>query len=250
MFFILSKILYFIITPVFWILVLLVLLLFVKNHKSRKKLILSGLFLFIFFTNNLIFNLIVGTWESETKKFAGTENHYKYSVVLGGFSSGNTESGVIQFSPGVDRLLEAIALYKKGKIEKILITSGSGAVLNQKNKEADFLYKVCLDIGIPDSGLIIENESRNTHENAIFTKKIIGTDSKILLITSGFHMRRAAACFRHEGFTFDSLCTDPLKQMNMGPDDFIVPKVEPLYKWSVLIREWIGYIAYKIAGYI
>jgi uncharacterized SAM-binding protein YcdF (DUF218 family) len=204
----------------------------------------------IFFSNSFIFNIAIKQWEIKAGKFAGLEKKFKYGVVLGGMATSNLKTGEVQFSPSIDRLLEAIAIYKKGNIERILITGGSGAVFNQNNKESKLLHDICLDLGVPDSVLIIESESKNTHENALFTKHIIGTNSEILLITSGFHMRRAAACFRHEGFKFEMVSTDPLEILNMGPDNYIIPKADPLDKWSYLIKEWTGYLAYKVTGYI
>jgi hypothetical protein len=44
--------------------------------------------------------------------------------------------------------------------------------------------------------------------------------------------------------------TDPLEILNMGPDNYIIPKADPLDKWSYLIKEWTGYLAYKVTGYI
>jgi uncharacterized SAM-binding protein YcdF (DUF218 family) len=250
MFFILSKLLYFIITPTIWIIALFLLSLFSKKEKLKKRFLVSGIILFFFFTNNFIFNIAVKQWEMKVHKFGEIEKKYKYGVVLGGMATSNLKTGVVQFSPGIDRLLQAITLYKKGNIEKIFITGGTGAVFDQNNKESCLLHKICLNLEIPDSVLTIEFKSKNTYENAIFTKQILGTGYNILLITSGFHMRRAAACFKHEGFKFDVLSTDPLEKLNMSPDDYFIPKPYPLDKWAYLIKEWVGYVSYKTAGYI
>ena len=47
--------------------------------------------------------------------------------------------------------------------------------------------------GVRKKDILLENQSRNTHENAIYSLKIIeeeNIEGKVLLITSAFHMRR------------------------------------------------------------
>ncbi|NOZ45581.1 MAG: YdcF family protein, partial [Chlorobi bacterium] len=98
-----------------------------------------------------------------------------------------------------------------------------------------------------------KNQSRNTHENAIFTKKLTKYfDSKTtyLLVTSAFHMRRAKACFKKAGFKFDIYAVNK----KAGPrkyefDYMFLPDKEAFYYWDLLIHEWAGFIVYKIMGY-
>jgi uncharacterized SAM-binding protein YcdF (DUF218 family) len=250
MFFFFSKILYFLITPVFWILMLLIFSFILKKAQLKKKLLLAGIILYIIFTNNFIFNIVAVPWEVNSKNAAEINRKYEFGIVLGGMVSQNLKTKKIQFSPSIDRLMQAIVLYKQGKIKKILISGGSGLLLNQDVKEAFLLKDICIKLGIYETDIITEPNSKNTHENALFTKNITGIDTVMLLITSAYHMRRAAACFKHEGFKFDILTTDPLDQAIMGPDDYFMPKAEPLVKWSFIIKEWIGFVAYKVAGYI
>jgi uncharacterized SAM-binding protein YcdF (DUF218 family) len=124
-------------------------------------------------------------------------------------------------------------------------------IIGKEVKEALVLEKLCIDLGIPKNDLIIETNSRNTRENAVFTKEILKNyNQKTLLITSAFHMRRAAGCFKKAGFNFDMFSADPLELPVLGPDDYFIPKAEPILKWTVIIKEWIGFVSYKIAGYI
>jgi uncharacterized SAM-binding protein YcdF (DUF218 family) len=250
MFFILSKILYFLITPIFWIFTLLVFSIVLKNKHTKVKFGIAAILVLFLFSNNFIFTKVCQLWEVKPVKASTVHEVCQYGVVLGGMSSVNPRTGIIKYSPSIDRLLKAIELYKNGAINKLVITGGSGLVMNQKQKEANDLKNTCLMLGVPNDDLILESESKNTYENAVLTKKIIGTQSKIILITSGFHMRRSAGCFKKQGFNFISYSTDPLPINVIGPDDYFLPKAEPLEKWSLLIKEWIGYITYGFAGYI
>jgi uncharacterized SAM-binding protein YcdF (DUF218 family) len=251
MFFIISKILYFIITPVVWIFALLLFTLFSKNPKRKKQFLLGSIVIFILFSNSFFFNVITNLWEIPANKITDVADKYDYGILLGGMSNENSKTGKYNFSPSIDRFMKTYILYKDRKINKILISGGSGSVFRQNEKEAHFLQKILLKFGVPQEDIIIDPDSKNTHENAVFTKKIIGiSKNRILLISSGFHMRRASACFKHEGFKFDIFSTDPLQVANLGPDDYFIPKAEPMAKWAILIKEWIGYISYKVSGYI
>jgi uncharacterized SAM-binding protein YcdF (DUF218 family) len=251
MFFILSKILYFIITPIVWIFVLMLLALFEKNQKRKKIFLLGSTIILIIFSNAFIFNVVAKLWEIPANKVTDVTQKYDYGILLGGMSNENSKTGKYNFSSSVDRFMKTYILYKEEKINKILISGGSGSVLRQNEKEAFFLKNILLKFGVPNDDIIIDPDSKNTHENAVFTKKIIGiSKNRILLITSGFHMRRAAACFKHEGFNFEIFSTDPFQVANLDPDDYILPKADPMAKWALLFKEWVGYVMYKISGYI
>jgi uncharacterized SAM-binding protein YcdF (DUF218 family) len=102
-------------------------------------------------------------------------------------------------------------LYKLGKIKKILISGGSGSLLYPDESESEDLYDFCMIAGVRKKDILLENQSRNTHENAIYSLKIIeeeNIEGKVLLITSAFHMRRSIGCFKKEKIQFDSFSTD------------------------------------------
>ncbi len=63
-------------------------------------------------------------------------------------------------------------------------------------------------------------------------------------------MRRSMGCFKKEGFKFEVYPVDTYELSYLGPDDYFMPNPAPLEKWGVFIKEWIGYTAYKVAGYI
>jgi uncharacterized SAM-binding protein YcdF (DUF218 family) len=249
MFFILSKLLFFIINPVIWVLVLIFLGIILK--KKRFILLLTAATLLYIFSNTAIFQFVSKKWEIESFPADSVKKHYSYAVVLGGMATGNTINGKMHIGESIDRILQAIILNKQGKIDTILITGGSGMILDQSMKEAPIIRRFCIDMGIKDGCILIESQSRNTHENAIKTKAMLNNHPpRILLITSAFHMRRSKGCFKKEGFDFDVLSTNPFCKTHLYIDDYFIPKAEVIDKWGILIKEIAGTITYKIAGYI
>lgn len=121
-------------------------------------------------------------------------------------------------------------------------------------READDLAAFLKLALVPDSVVVIENASSNTHDSAIAVSKMLNgkvNPSQCLLITSAFHIPRSKACFDKVGWNMDTFSTDPMAHDRLfHPDLLLVPKLEGLVKWNVLFREWVGMFAYRLAGYI
>jgi len=256
MFFLLSKIFDFLVNPFFWVLALLIIGLIAlwKGKKSARKWLLTSFLFIIIFTNPLIISLVMNAWQAPAYSLNDIKSPYEVGILMGGSMrhfDEKTERPV--YSMSVDRLLQTVSLYHNGKIKKILLTGGSGHVFRQDQKESFFIADVLRKSGVAAEDIIIENNSRNTYENALFTRdlvKVKGIKGRFLLITSSFHMRRSVACFRKVGFDVDTFPVDSkTREASFTPDSFIP---EPFYftLWDQLIHEWVGMIAYKISGYI
>ena len=244
MFFILSKILSFLIKPVIWIFILLV---FILKEKAKKSIYLL-LFVFYFFSNSYIVDSVSKQWEINPKNISDLSSNYKYGIVLGGFSSYNKDVKHIDFNEFSDRLITAIELYNLQKIDTILISGGNGLLINDGMKESEWTYNFLQNFGIDSNRIIIENRSRNTMENASYTADIINDNKgKSLLITSAVHMRRAKMCFTKNNITVDEFTTDNTSSDILLTFDYlIIPNAVALKKWEFLIHEWIGFIVYRI----
>ena len=255
MFFILSKVLVFIITPIVWIVALLIISLFTKKPKRKRRTFIAALILLLFFSNSFLLDNVMRMWEIPAVSEVDLKDSYDVGIVLGGMMSYDSNLDRLQFSKGVDRILQAIQLYKDGVIEKILITSGSGSITYSDIKEAPLIKKYLLTLEIPEEDILIESESKNTRENALFSKPILDKEApegKYLLITSAFHMRRSIGCFKKVGIKVTPFSTD---RYSGGPrrwalDFLLIPNVEAFHTWNVLIHEMTGYWVYKIMGYV
>jgi uncharacterized SAM-binding protein YcdF (DUF218 family) len=252
-FFLLSKILVFLISPLTWVVTLLVVSLFAKNPARKKKLFISSLIVLYVFSNPFIADEAMRAWEPTTPDLKRTQK-YDYAIVLGGMIWYDARQDKPQFMRGADRIFQTIPLLQRGQIKKIIITGGSGSILHQEYKEADILKKYLVKLGIPDSSIITEDQSRNTHENALFTKKILDSlnvRDSVLFVTSAFHLRRATGSFEKAGIT--KLVPYPTDRYS-GPRKFefdhaFLPSPDAMDQWQLLIHEVTGYLVYKIRGY-
>jgi uncharacterized SAM-binding protein YcdF (DUF218 family) len=253
MFFLLSKILIVFLSPMTWIGLLIIISLFSKKKSLKKRINIATVSVFIFFSNPFIADEFMRAWEIPATNQADL-NRYDVGIVLTGMCTYDTQFQRINFDKASDRLLQAIDLYHKGYIDKIFISGGSGKVREPNFHEAKLLHDYLVMTGIPDSDVDYEIESRNTHENAMVTAKYLNvaeSDSRFLLITSAFHMRRAAACFKQAGFVCDYYSTDRYTgDRKYHIEHLFIPSVSAFHRWEVLFKEWIGLIMYKIKNYV
>lgn len=255
MFFILSKILAYLLVPFVIISILLIASYFIKrNLVWKKRLFGLALILLVFFGNDFIANEVVLLWEIPATKFSGVKD-FEWALLLTGvtkYEVGPTDR--VYFNRGADRVTHTVQLYKLGKIKKILVTGGSGRLDAMEIKESEEVASALKLMGVPDSVIFLENNSRNTYESAVESKKILDerkVESTCLLVTSAFHMRRSLLCFEKAGVKVEPFSTDFISHnRKFRLDILLVPSTEAMSHWQTLIKEWVGIIAYKLAGYI
>jgi uncharacterized SAM-binding protein YcdF (DUF218 family) len=253
MFFVFSKILLFLLNPFLWLTTATILAFTLHSPFWRSRMKWVAVSIFLIFSNPFILGSLIRNWEDKATKIDEIGN-YDIGVVLSGMMEYNRDVDRLTVRRGSDRIWQAITLYKKGKIKKILISGDSGYLVKDGLHEADQLKTLLLIWGIPNDDIIIENSSRNTHENALFTKKLIQKDFKnsyLLLITSSLHMKRASDCFRHEGLVFDTFSTDHYSVINkIFTLDMLIPSIDAFQLWGAFNKEWVGYFAYWLLDYL
>ncbi|MGD0710461.1 MAG: YdcF family protein [Bacteroidales bacterium] len=255
MFFIFSKILSFLINPLTWIITLLLLALFMKNKKWSRRCLIYCVIVTLFFTNPFLANEATRLWEYQITQDKDLVANYDAGIVLGGgMVTIDTQFDRMTFRNNVDRIMQAVSLYKTGRIKRMLISSGSGSLVFRDMLEAALLKRYLITIGIPDSVMLIDSISDNTYQNAINSAQIIKKNfpnGKFLLITSSMHMRRAKACFEKAGINVTPYSTNKeTGKRLLDYKQFIIPDIEALGKWNSLIHEIFGYLVYNVYGYL
>ena len=175
-------------------------------------------------------------------------------IVLGGSIDADLSEahGGTVVRGAADRIIAAAALARRYPNARVLFTGGSPNLVSNDAREADYAGAVFESLGVAKTRLIMERSSRNTQENAEFSKAMVEPKKgeRWLLVTSAFHMPRSVGLFRKAGFnvepypvdwrvggrsdlfTFSSLATDGLGHTEVG------------------LREWLGLIAYRATGKI
>ena len=259
MFFVLSKIVHFFLAPLSWVFILIAVSFIPRFKIIRNKLIALAVFILFIFSNPFMYSVVSSAWNTKSIHPKELKTHYKAIVVLGGFVEYPlNKDSLVSFVSTADRLFKPLRFLFKGIAPKMIISGGSGSILFPDFKEGNLAKQYLVDIGIPDSLIIAESKSRNTYENAIECKKIIQdlnpTDtSEILLVTSAVHMPRAYSIFKKQGIKCQAFPVNAnrINQLSFANiEAYLIPSSKTLLEWEHLLHEWVGYVSYKIMGYL
>lgn len=173
-------------------------------------------------------------------------------IVLGGSVGPNMSAA--HHTPVVrqaaDRMFAPVELARRYPNARIVFTGGTPNLIASDAREADWSAILLENMGIPKDRLILERNSRNTYENALFTKQLVAPKpgERWLLVTSAFHMPRSVGLFRAAGFDVEAY---PVDWRTGGPESlfaFTNQGGDGLSRTDIAVREWIGLVAYRLMG--
>jgi len=180
--------------------------------------------------------------------------HIDGIVVLGGGLEGgvNLVRGGYELNGGGDRFVETAVLARRFPEAKILVSGGIGSVLLEGEGDADTAPRFFTALGVPRERLILENQSRNTAENAAFSYRLAAPKpgENWILVTSAFHMPRSVGLFRKVGF---QVIPWPVDYRTTGKQGIGLLRDNPadsLQNANTAMREWLGLAAYWLSGRI
>ncbi|MEP7311020.1 MAG: YdcF family protein [Pseudomonadota bacterium] len=147
--------------------------------------------------------------------------------------------------PTFRRLVRATELARGSAGSRLLISGGAEVGLTNEGRMAQ---EFVLRLGWPADRLAIEDRSTDTITSAAEVASMLGADptaSKLILVTSSLHMRRAAFAYRQAGVNVLACPVDDPDSGLIFPDS-LVPQAAPLQKLSQAWKEVIGLIVYAI----
>lgn len=250
MFFTLSKVFFFLVEPSSWILILLIWMWVSHSKKTKQRLLILTLVIGYLFSNTFLYNKAVVAWQPKPVTLSPGKV-YSAGILLGGLS-GFDAQGRGYFNESADRFIETQKLYHQGFIQKVLVSGGSGLLVGNDPKEADFLKIQLIASGVLEKDIIVENMSRNTYENAIFSKRILDSlqvKGPYALITSAVHLPRSIKVFTKAGMTVIPYPSDYRGIASTYTlKDLLIPDLSLLKNWSILLKEIVGIKVYQLTG--
>jgi uncharacterized SAM-binding protein YcdF (DUF218 family) len=150
-----------------------------------------------------------------------------------------------EFSDAVDRVFAGIKLLKLNKAQKIILTRGK-LPWSLGMPEGEFLAQFVKSQGINKNQVILTEVVQNTNDEAIAVSKILPKNSKIILVTSAFHMPRAKTVFENQNLKVIPYAVDfRLGEKKMDVLDFL-PQANAFKDSSFYFREIIGRAYYSL----
>lgn len=172
-------------------------------------------------------------------------------VVLGGSFRAllTMERGQIALNDTTERITEFLALARRFPETRLVFTGGSGAIDPIGPPEAEMAADLFADLGLDPTRVTFEAKSRNTFENALYTKELMKPQDgeTWLLVTSASHMPRAVGSFRQVGWTVLPYPVD-YKTTTGQHSRFRIDFAGGLKGLDQAAYEWYGLIAYRILG--
>jgi uncharacterized SAM-binding protein YcdF (DUF218 family) len=256
LFFILSKTLGLMLLPTNFLIGLGVagaILLATRSAPLGRKLVIVSAALLAICGFSPLGNWVLYPLESRFPPWDATRGAPDGILVLGGSIDPELSAahGVVVFKGSADRLIAAAALAHQYPSARVVFSGGSSnLVFDDSTREADYAGSVFESLGIARERLTMERRSRNTFENAEFSKAMLAPKNgeRWLLVTSAYHMPRSIGIFRKAGFAVEPY---PVDWRVGGRGDlftFRILAVEGLDAVDVGIREWMGLAAYRISG--
>jgi uncharacterized SAM-binding protein YcdF (DUF218 family) len=184
-------------------------------------------------------------WEEAGRPPAGI-------IVLGGAVSAYrlATRGQVGLTDAAERVVVVPELARKFPNAKIIYSGGDPSLFTLRGSEADVVGTLFESLGVPPGRITLENRSRNTAENAVYSKALAAPKpgERWLLVTSAMHMPRAIGAFREAGFPVEAYPVD--YQTNGWQDLRVVfgSLSGALRQLDTAFHEWIGLVAYRLTG--
>jgi uncharacterized SAM-binding protein YcdF (DUF218 family) len=175
-------------------------------------------------------------------------------VVLGGAINPilSAARGAPALTAAADRFTAMLILARRYPKARVIYSGGSGNPFDQTDREAPQVRRLVSELGLSPRRFIFEGQSRNTHENALFSKRLAHPHpgETWLLVTSALHMPRAVGAFRAVGWPVTpypvNYRTMPSPPSFLRLDDDVADHLERL---AAFTHEVVGLAGYRFLGW-
>ena len=240
----LHKILPLLISPLF----LFIALSFFYSFTLRLKVLFLSTVAISILSTPMTAQLLWSELESEYTLKTPKEiiNSDEIVVLSGNASPIETEEGFIFQWADPDRFFGGIALFKAGKAPTLVFTGGKLPWDKSNQTEGDYLKGEAISQGVPEDHILVTQAAQNTAQEANAVRALLdGEDTKIILVTSAFHMPRATSLFEAEQLIVNPYPVD-FKSIN-GERTIMsfIPSTGGLNDTFNALREFLGRLYYR-----
>jgi uncharacterized SAM-binding protein YcdF (DUF218 family) len=195
---------------------------------------------------------LTGLLENRFPQAPPLPEHIDGIIILGGMirPTISRARGRPTVNDAAERLLEGAHLARQHPEAMVLFTGGSADPWNSEARESDFASQALLEMGVDPGHLLIEDKSRNTYENAVYSRALAPDHGQgtWILVTSAVHMPRSVGIFRQTGWT---VIPWPVNYLTGGEPQWANEDVaiQRLYFLSRTIHELVGLVYYRARGW-
>jgi uncharacterized SAM-binding protein YcdF (DUF218 family) len=227
-------------------------LMFTRFRRAGRVVATLGVALLLLAGLSPLGNILIFPLEQRFPPWDASRGAPDGIVVLGGALSPDVSAarGTPALDEAAERLTALAALARQYPAARIIYSGGNARLMLVQGNEAEHALPLLESFGIARERLIAEDRSRNTEENATFSKLLAHPKpgERWLLVTSAYHMPRSIGIFRHAGFPVEAY---PVDWRTRGPIDLVMPfdsLSAGLRRTDTAVHEWVGLVAYWITG--
>jgi uncharacterized SAM-binding protein YcdF (DUF218 family) len=148
-----------------------------------------------------------------------------------------------------ERMTTFIAMAHRYRNARLLFTGGNADPFHPKASEAQIAGHMFDELGMKDRNIIYEARSRNTHENALYSRRLVNPrpGETWLLVTTAADLPRAVGCFRAVDWPVIAIPSN-YRSFRRG-SDLLPGLVEGFRSADWAMHEWIGLLYYRLRGW-
>ncbi len=257
MFYLLSKSLDLAVSPLVWVIILVAIALALVARRSTRRgrivgCLVTAIAVMLVFGNPSIADRIWSSLEEDAPSTFDEKQTYDAVVLLSGIVPwGVTDPARPSYGDNVERLLVTYDLLRNGRAKNVILSGGSPTGDATFVKESSALRAQLESWGIAPERIFVDDVSLNTRQNAIETARIAREQgfTRLVMVTSAFHMKRAAGCFRAVELPVDTLPVDFRVVPARLRSTEIAPRTGALDRSADALRELLGRRVYRALDY-
>jgi uncharacterized SAM-binding protein YcdF (DUF218 family) len=228
-----------------------VLLLRTRFARAGRRLMIASLVLLAIAGLSPLGNTLILPLEQRFRAWDASRGAPDGIVVLGGAISADIalSRDDVALNEAAERMTATVELARRYPNARIIFSGGDGGLVYGGN-ESDAALRLFERLGLAAGRVAVEDRSRNTFENALFSKQIAAPKAgeRWLLVTSAYHVPRAIGMFRAAGFPVEAY---PVDWRTRGIEDAWRPfptLADGLRRTDTAVREWAGLVIYWLSG--
>jgi len=251
-----TKIISFLLTPGSLLLLALLVgcgMIWTKRRLRTGRVILSAVCLLLLLTTALpLDEMVLAPLENRFPVNPALPAKVDGIIVLGGSIDPylSLTHHQVALNDSAERLMEAARLARQFPEAKLLFTGGSADPLRPEMREAPLAVQAFAEMGIDPARLVIEDASRNTYENAVFSQRMAQPQKGEvwLLVTSARHMPRSVGVFRQVGWP---VLPWPVNFISGGSARWVNTDklLSSMGRVTTGLHEWVGLLFYRLSGW-
>ncbi len=234
-----------------------------RKRKLAQILVIAAVVLLFLGSNRWIAYSLTRAIEQEYLPPAGVPQADVIVVLGGGTEADSYPRTMVEINGAGDRVLAGARLYRDQAAPYVLLSGGDITWLSTRpSTPATEMRDLMEFFGVPESALILQDRSQNTHEDAVYSAELIRQHGfkTVILVTSALHMPRSVALFKAQGidvipypvdyavpdYTWHDLWHEDLASQIIN----VLPNAGSLSMTTTSLKELIGMLAYHLEGWL